>query len=83
MRAVVAAGPVSQPKNCGGLFSVLSDIGTRFSISRISVARSALFDVSLAPGTTELTAEVVQYEVSVSLDIIGVMGWGTCDKTRP
>ena len=47
VRAVVAAGPVSQPKNCGGLFSVLSDIGTRFSRSRISVARSALFDVSL------------------------------------
>ena len=35
-------GPVSQPKNCSGLFSVLSDIGTRFSRSRISVARSAL-----------------------------------------
>lgn len=32
---------------------------------------------------TELTAQVVQYEVSVSLDIVGANGWGTYDKTRP
>jgi hypothetical protein len=73
----------SQPKNCAGLFSVLSNIGTRFSRSQIGVARSALFDVSLVPSATELTAEVVQYEVSVSLDIVGANGWGTYDKTRP
>jgi hypothetical protein len=47
------------------------------------VARSALFDVSLVPSATELTAEVVQYEVSVSLDLVGANGWGTYDKTRP
>jgi hypothetical protein len=84
VRAVVAAeATVSQPKNCSGLFSVLSDIGTRFSRSRISVVRSALFDVSLVPSATDLTAEVVQYEVSVSLDIVGANGWGTYDKNRP
>jgi hypothetical protein len=32
---------------------------------------------------TELTAEVVQYEVSVSLDIVGANGCGTYDKTCP
>jgi hypothetical protein len=65
------------------LFSVLSNTGTRFSRSQIGVARSALFDVSLVPSATELTAEVVQYEVSVSLDIVRANGWGTYDKTRP
>jgi hypothetical protein len=62
---------------------LLPDIGMRFSRSRISVARSALFDVSLVPSASELTGEVFQYEVSVSLDIVGANGGSTYDKTRP
>lgn len=53
----------------------------RFSISRISVVRSALFDVGLVPCATELTAKVVYCEVSVSLDIVGPNGW--VRMTRP
>ena len=77
VRAVVAAGPVSQPMIRSALFSVLSDIGTPSSldVQQIADQRRAIsaFGVGLAPSATELTAEVVQHEVSVSLGIVGTM----------
>jgi hypothetical protein len=69
------------------LFSGLTDIGTPSSldVQQIADQRRAIraFGVGLAPSATESTPEVVQYEVSVSLDIVGHNGWGTPYKTLP
>lgn len=77
MRAVVAAGPVSQPMIRSALFSVLTDIGTPSSldVQQIADKRRAIsaFGVGLEPSATESTPEVVQHEVSVSLGIVGTM----------
>jgi len=66
-------------------FSVLSNIGTpsSFSVQQIADQRRAIsaFGVSLAPSATESTAEVVQYEIGVSLGIVGHNGW--VRMTRP
>jgi len=57
---------------------------TRFQVPyRGHVARSSLSHFILVPSATELTAEVVQYEVSVSLDIVGANDGARMTRPRP
>ncbi len=70
------AGHPHHDADCGGALGsgrLLSHSYRRFSISRISVARSALFDVGLVPCATELTAKVVYCEVSARSTSSGLM----------
>ena len=63
MRAVVAAGAVSQPMSAAPRFGVLSDIGTPSSLDAQQIADQrrtiSAFGVGLAPGAAESPPEIV------------------------
>ena len=78
VRAVVAAGPVSQPMIRGALFSVLSDIGTPSSLDAQQIAdrrrSTCIFGVGLGPSATEQIPEVAQHKVNISLGTRSFLG---------
>ncbi len=60
-------------------------VGHRREVQQIADQRHAIsaFRRQSRTKPNRVIAEVVQYEVSISLDIVGANGGGTYEKTRP